>query len=83
MSEDGPTSSTQNPKLVLGTAVITALTTLGVSFVGIVPQLRNDDRQELTDLKNEVAELKGRAGAVGTGGTEEPRVDTRKTIIIS
>ncbi len=30
MSEEGPTSSAQNPKLLLGTAVITAVTTICV-----------------------------------------------------
>jgi Carboxypeptidase regulatory-like domain len=81
MSEEGPTSSTQNPKLVLGTAVITALTTIGVSFVGIVPQLRSGDRHALEELKKDVDELRGRAGSVGTSGTHEPRVDTNTMII--
>ena len=83
MSEEGPTSSTQNPKLVLGTAVITALTTIGVSFVGIVPQLRSGDKQALAELKKDVEELRGMAGAVGTSGTDEPRVDTNETMIVS
>jgi hypothetical protein len=83
MSEEGPTSSTQNPKLVLGTALITALTTIGVSFVGIVPQLRSGDKQALADLRKDVEELRRTAGAVGTGGTEKPRVDTKETLIIS
>jgi len=69
--------------LVLGTALITALTTIGVSFVGIVPQLRSGDRQALAELKKDVEDLRGSAGAVGTSGTEEPRVDPRKTMIIS
>jgi hypothetical protein len=83
MSEEGPTSSSQNPKLVLGTALITALTTIGVSFVGIVPQLRSGDKQALAELKKDVEELRGTAGAVGTGGTGEPRVATNETLIIS
>jgi hypothetical protein len=37
----------------------------------------------LEQLRNDLEDLKGRAGAVGTSGTEEPRVDTRKTMIIS
>ena len=83
MSEEGPNSSNQNPKLVLGTAVITALTTIGVSFVGIVPQLRSGDRQELAQLKKDVADLRGRTGVIGTSGTDEPEVDTKKTMIVS
>ena len=83
MSEEGPTSSTQNPKLVLGTAVITALTTIGVSFVGIVPQLRSGDRQELAQLKKDFEDFRERAGVIGTSGTDEPRVDANETMIIS
>ena len=83
MSEEGPTSSTQNPKLVLGTAVITALTTIGVSLVGIVPQLRSGDRQELAQHKKDFEDFRERAGVVGTSGTDEPRVDTNETMIIS
>jgi len=68
MGEEGLTSSTQSPKLVLGTAVITALTTLGVSFIGIVPQLRSSDKQELRQLRNEVDAMKSPKGSVGTTG---------------
>jgi hypothetical protein len=83
MSEEGSTSSTQNPKLVLGTAVITALTTIGVSFVGIVPQLRSGDRQELAQLKQDFEDFRRGVGAVGTTGVDEPGVDTTKTMIVS
>ena len=81
MSEEGFTSSTQNPKLVLGTAVITALTTIGVSFVGIVPQLRSGDRQELAQLKRDFEDFRERVGVVGTSGADEPRVGMNTMII--
>ena len=71
----GPTSSTQNPKLLLGTAVITALTTIGVSFIGIVPQLRSGDKQELAQLRKDFEDFRERAGVVGTSGSDEPRLD--------
>src|SRR5262245_14114271 len=83
MGEDRRTSSAQNPKLLLGTAVITALTTLGVSFIGIVPQLRSGDKQELAQLRKEFEEIKASAGAVVITGSDEPRLDTKKTLIIS
>src|SRR5262245_39060842 len=67
MSEEGSTSSTQNPRLILVTALITALTTLGVSFIGILPQLRRGDKEEVAQPKNERP-----AGITGT-----------KTLIIS
>src|SRR5262245_14727933 len=47
MGQEGSTSSTQNPRLILVTALITALTTLGVSFIGILPQLRRGDKEEV------------------------------------
>jgi len=68
--------------LVLGTAVLTALTTIGVSFIGIVPQLRSGDKQELALLRKDFEDFKERAGVVGTSGSGEPGVDT-KTLIIS
>jgi hypothetical protein len=76
------TSSTQNPKLLLGTAAITALTTIGVSFIGIVPQLRSGDKQELAQLKKDFETFRDRAGVVGTSGSEATD-DTQKTLIIS
>src|SRR5215510_4036196 len=79
MSEEGLTSSTQNPKLLLGTALITALTTIGVSFIGIVPQLRSGDKQELAQLKKDFETFRDRGGQVGTTGS----VDTKKTLSIS
>jgi hypothetical protein len=83
MSKEEPASSMQNPKLVLGTALITALTTLGVSFIGVVPQLRSGDKQELAQLRKEFEDFRARAGVVGTSGSDEPRLDTNKTLIIS
>jgi hypothetical protein len=79
MSDEGPASSTQSPKLLFGTALITALTTLGVSFIGIVPQLRSGDKQELVQLKKDFEAFRDSAGSVGTTGS----VDTKKTLSIS
>jgi hypothetical protein len=79
MSDEQPTSSTQNPKLLLGTAAITALTTIFVSFIGIVPQLRSGDKQELAQLKKDFETFRDKAGPVGTSGS----VDTKKTLSIS
>ena len=85
MSDEERTFSTQSPKLLLGTALITALTTLGVSFIGIVPQLRSGDKHELEQLKKDFEDFqRGRAGVpVGTTGSDEARADTKKTLTIS
>ena len=82
MGEEGPTSSTQNPKVLLATAVITALTTISVSFVCIVPQLRSGDKQELEQLNKDFHEFRERVGIIGTSGGDEATLDTRNTMII-
>jgi hypothetical protein len=48
----------QSPKLLLATGILTAVTTLGVSFIGIVPQLRRGDTDKLEVLTREVNQLK-------------------------
>ena len=49
--------------------MITALTTIGVSFIGIVPQLRSGDKQELAQLRKDFEDFRERAGAVATSGS--------------
>jgi hypothetical protein len=78
MSEEGPTSSTQNPKLLLGTAVITALTTIGVSFIGIVPQLRSGDKQELAQLRKRLRKISGKGPASSGPAAPMNRDSTRR-----
>lgn len=48
----------QNQKVVIATALMTALTTIGVSFIGIVPQLRRGDVETIQELKQDVNQLK-------------------------
>jgi hypothetical protein len=48
----------QNSRVLIITATITAVTTIGVSFIGIVPQLRSEDKKELAQLQQAVDDLK-------------------------
>lgn len=54
----------QNSRVLIVTAIITAVTTIGVSFIGIVPQLRSEDRKEVAQLKQEFDDFKQKAAAL-------------------
>ena len=56
-------SPVQNSRVLIITAAITAATTIGVSFIGIVPQLRSGDRREVALLKQEFDDFRQRATA--------------------
>ena len=51
-------SSSQSPKILIATALITSLTTVAVSFIGVVPQMRSQDRSELAELRKALDDLK-------------------------
>ena len=50
--------SGQHPKVLIATALIAAVTTIGVSFVGIFPQLRNNDARKYEQLQQQFDDLK-------------------------
>ena len=52
----------QNSRVLIATAVITAVTTIGVAFIGIFPQLRNSDAKRYDQLQQEFAEFRQKAG---------------------
>jgi hypothetical protein len=58
MSESIQSPPTQSSKMMIITALITAVTTIGVSFVGVVPQLRGHDTGTISDLRQELQSLK-------------------------
>jgi hypothetical protein len=57
-SEEAPKDPSKSPKMVIATAMMTAITTILVSFIGIVPQLRRGDTNEINALKQSFNELK-------------------------
>jgi hypothetical protein len=73
-------SSTQNPKVVIATILSTALTTILVAFIGVVPQLRHSDAEELKALKQDFENLKGKAAAAsGASISSDKKMDVRGT----
>jgi len=68
MAEARHSSSAQSPKVLIITAAITSITTIAVSFVGIVPQLRSQDRDEVAKLQQQVDELKKTTQASSDAG---------------
>jgi hypothetical protein len=67
-----PKESSQSPKVLMATAIMTAITTIGVSFIGIVPQLRGGDTKEITKLKEENSDLRKKAEAAAIAPTPVP-----------
>jgi len=51
----------QNSKILILTALITASTTVAVAFIGIFPQLRNNDAQIIQQLKDDLQKKQGGA----------------------
>ena len=49
--------NSQTPKTIIITSMITAITTIAVSFIAIVPQLRKSDSQYIQKLKEQVVDL--------------------------
>jgi hypothetical protein len=60
MPEDAPAppQPAQNARVLIITAAITSITTIAVSFMGIVPQLRSQDQKALQELTEQVKDLK-------------------------
>src|SRR5215813_2194638 len=57
MSDTAQNVQAQNPKVLIITALITAVTTILVAFLGIFPQLRGGDREAIKNLQENVATL--------------------------
>src|SRR5215470_7038513 len=53
---DEPSSQTST-KTILVTTLISAIATIMVSFIGIVPQLRHDDQREIETLNAKIDQL--------------------------
>lgn len=71
-----------NSRVMIITALITALTTIGVSFVGVVPQLRGGDVGTIKSLQSTISSLEKELEAVKRSGkTDAPAPpDKKKTI---
>lgn len=58
----------QSSRGMILTALITALTTVAVAFIGIFPQMRNNDAQTIQQLRDSMGELQQKL----TGGAPPP-----------
>ncbi len=57
-SEEASKDPSKSPKVVITIALLSALSTILVSFIAIVPQLRRGDADEINSLKQSFNELK-------------------------
>jgi hypothetical protein len=58
MSASADNLSAQNPKILIVTALITAITTIAAAFLGIVPHLRSNDRGQIGELQQQMEQLR-------------------------
>src|SRR5215831_18191461 len=61
----------QNSKVLIMTALITASTTVAVAFIGIFPQMRNNDAQTIQQLRDSMGELQKKLSGGGAPPPEK------------
>ena len=69
MSASADNLPAQNPKTLIATALITAITTMAAAFLGIIPHLRNSDRGIVGQLQQQVEQLKQANGGAKSNKT--------------
>lgn len=74
------TISSQNSRVLIVTAVITAVTTIGVAFIGVFPQLRNSDAKRYDQLQQEFAEFRQKAGNGSVSKSPEKTMSVSGTV---
>jgi Carboxypeptidase regulatory-like domain len=72
----------QNSRVLVLTALITATTTVAVAFIGIFPQIRNNDAQTIQRLQDGMTELQNklRQGADGPPPSQEKKMSVTGTV---
>ena len=75
MSQLIDNSVAQNPRMLIVTALITAVTTIGAAFLGVVPQLRSGDRGQISELQQQIVQLDEqiKQQLLGSKGTKGPK----------
>jgi hypothetical protein len=74
------TVPSQNSRVLIATAAITAVTTIGVAFIGIFPQLRNSDAKRYDQLQQEFAEFRQKSGNGSVGKSPEKTMSVSGTV---
>jgi len=70
----------QNSRVLIITAVITAVTTIGVAFIGIFPQLRNNDAKRYDQLQQDFAEFRQKAANISVSKSPEKMMRVTGTV---
>lgn len=74
-SPESPKEKGQNSRVIIATALMTALTTIGVAFIGIVPQLARADSETIKELREKINVLQSKPD---TKGASVPSVTEKK-----
>jgi len=80
MTDPAQAAPFANSKVLIITAAITAASTLGVSFIGIVPQLRSQDKAEVEKLKKDVEDIRKRGGPAEGPAISDKTVNITGTV---
>jgi hypothetical protein len=72
--------SSQNPKMMMITALMTMITTIAVSFIGVVPSLRRRDAQELDVLRQKVVNQEPAPNPANNSSSTDKKVTIQGTV---
>ena len=61
-TEEVSKDASKSPKVVIATALMSAISTILVSFIAIVPQLRRSDAEEIKALRQDISNLQTNRG---------------------
>jgi Carboxypeptidase regulatory-like domain len=67
-----PKETSQSPKILMATAALTMITTLGAAFIGIVPQLMRGKDTEIKKLNEELTTTRQNAASGATAKDNAP-----------
>ncbi|MCM3874756.1 MAG: hypothetical protein ND895_29020 [Pyrinomonadaceae bacterium] len=80
-TKETPKESSQNPKMMMITALMTALTTIAVSFISIVPNLRSADVAEIEVLKQKLDNLEKRRDKRNGSNSPDKKLVVQGTVV--
>ncbi|HEY6188401.1 MAG TPA: carboxypeptidase-like regulatory domain-containing protein [Pyrinomonadaceae bacterium] len=75
-----PKEASQNPRVLMATAVLTAITTIGVSFIGVMPQLGRSAKEENAKLTEENKGLKRQVEAAAAPAQPDKKLTIHGTV---
>lgn len=73
--------SPQNPKIMIITAAMTALTTIAVSFISVVPNLRRGDVAEIEVLKQKLNNIEKRRDKGNSPNSPDQKLIVHGTVV--